>query len=156
MANELAYYYALWRMNQLPPEDVPNVACDALERGLDSSALRYLAGLQRPTSRDIGKAFDDACSQLGIIPASAEAVKKGQDTEWIWNATQIAKRVSTQVLDGSLDPVEGWFSLPYRQGDLGPLSVFFEFADRGSDVQFDERFRARMIEAAARFQSTSK
>ena len=22
------------------------------------------------------------------------------------------------------DPVEDWFSLPYRQGDLGPLSVF--------------------------------
>jgi len=153
MPSELAYHYALWRMDQLPPEDVPKVACDALERGLDSPALRYLAGLQRPTSRDIGKAFDDACSQLGIVPAPAEVVKQRQDYEWIWNATQIAKRVSTQILDGSLDPVDGWFSLPYREGDLGPLSVFFEFADRCSDVRFDERFRARMIDAAERFRS---
>ena len=152
MADELAYYYALWRMRQLPPEDVPNVACDALERGLDSPALRFLAGLQRPTSRDIGKAFDEACSQLGIAPATDEAVKQGKDSEWIWNATQIARRVSTQILNGTLDPVEGWFQLPYREGDLGPLSVFFEFADRCGDVRFDEQFRAPMIAAAERFQ----
>ena len=68
MADELAYYYALWRMGQLRPEDVPNIACDALERGLDSPALRYLAGLERPTSGNIGKTFDEACSQLGITP----------------------------------------------------------------------------------------
>src|ERR1700739_3296897 len=156
MADELAYYYALWRMGKLFPEDVPAIACDALERGLDSPALRYLAGLQRPTSRDIGKVFDDACSQLGIGPASTEAVVQRQENEWIWNATQIAKRVSTQIVNGTLDPVEGWFRLPYRGGGLGPLSVFFEFADRFSNVSFDERFRKRMIEAAKRFQSTSK
>ena len=153
MADELAYYCALWRMGQLPPEDVPNVACGALERGLDSPALRYLAGLQRPTSRDIGKAFDDACLHLGIAPASTEVVTQRKDSEWIWNATQIAKRVSTQILSGTLDPVEGWFKLPYREGDLGPLSVFFEFADRCSDVRFDEQFRVRVIDAARRFQS---
>src|SRR6478609_2917832 len=100
MADELAYYYALWRMNQLPPENVPGIACDALEKGLDSPALRYLAGLQRPTSRDIGEVFDDACSQLGIVPASANAVEQRQENEWIWNATQIAKWVSFQIVNG--------------------------------------------------------
>jgi hypothetical protein len=156
MTDELAYYYALWRMKQLPPEDLPKIACDALERGLDSSALRYLAGLQRPTSRDIGKVFDDACSQLGIVPASPKAVEQRQEKEWIWNATQIAKQVSAQIVNGTLDPVEGWFRLPHRDGDLGPVSIFFEFADRCSNVSFDEQFRARMIKAAKTFQSTSK
>ena len=151
MADELAYYYALWRMGELRPEDLPNIACDALERGLDSRALRYLAGLQRPTSRDIGKAFDEACSQLGIAPATDEAVEQKE----IWNATQIARRISAQILNGTLDPVEGWYQLPYRDGDLGPLSVFFEFADRCGSVSFDEQFRARMIDAAMRFQSLS-
>ena len=127
-------------MGRLWPEDVPNVASDALERGLDSPGLRYLAGLQRPTSRDIGNAFDETCSQLGIAPAT------------IWNATQIARRISDQILNGTLDPVEGWYQLP---GDIGPLSVFFEFADRWGSMSFDEQFRARMIGAAMRFQSLS-
>jgi len=148
MADELAYYYALWRMGQLRPEDVPNIACDALERGLDSPALRYLAGLQRPTSREIGKTFDEACSQLGIAPAADEAVEQKR----IWNATQIARRISAQILNGTLDPVEGWYQLP---GDIGPLSVFVEFAERCRNVSFDEQFRARMIDAAMRFQSLS-
>jgi hypothetical protein len=121
-------------------------------RGLDSPALRYLAGLQRPTSRDIGKALDEACSQLGIAPATDEAVEQ----KWIWNAAQIARRISAQILNGTLDPIEGWYQLPYRDGDLGPLSVFFEFADRCGNVSFDEQFRARMIDAAMRFQCSSR
>ena len=148
MPDALAYYYALWRMGRLWPEDVPNVASDALERGLDSPGLRYLAGLQRPTSRDIGNAFDEACSQLGIAPATDEVVEQKR----IWNATQIARRISDQILNGTLDPVEGWYQLP---GDIGPLSVFFEFADRCGSVSFDEQFCARMIDAAMRFQSLS-
>jgi hypothetical protein len=148
MADALAYYYALWRMGQLRPEDLPNIACDALERGLDSRALRYLAGLRRPTSREIVKAFDEACSQLGIAPATDEAVQQKR----IWNATQNAKLISAQILNGTLDPVEGWYLLP---GGIGPVSVFYEFAEIGGTVSFDEQFRARMIEAAKRFQSLS-
>jgi hypothetical protein len=156
MADALAYCYALWRMNQLPPEDVPKLACEALEQGLDSPALRCLAGLQRPTSSEIGKLFDDACSQLGIVPASASAIAERLNDEWIWNATQVAKRISNQILDGTLDPVEGWLRLPYREEELGPLSVFFEFADRTGSVRFDDQFCSRLIDAAKRFQSTAK
>jgi hypothetical protein len=156
MADDLAYYYALWLMNRLPPEDVPKLACDALEEGLDSPALRCLAGLQRPTSSDIGELFDDACSQLGIVPASAGATEERLSDEWIRNATQVAKRISNQILDGTLDPVEGWLRLPYREGELGPLSVFFEFADPTGSVQFDDHFCSRLIDAAKRFQSTAQ
>jgi hypothetical protein len=156
MSDEIAYYYALWRMNQLPSEEVPRIACDALESGLDSPALRYLAGLERPTSREIGGAFDDACSQLGIVPVSAGAVEKRQSDTWIWDATQIAKHISAQILNGTLDPAEGWLRLPYREGELGPLSVFFEFADRCGNVRFDDHFRSKLIQAAKLFQSTAK
>ncbi len=153
MSDEIAYYYALWRMHQLPPEEVPRIACDALEDGLDSPALRYLAGLERPTSREIGSAFDDACSQLGILPAFANVVEKRNSDPWIWHATQIAKHISAQILDGTIDPAEGWLRLPYREGDLGPLAVFFEFAERFGPVRFDERFRSRLIETAKQFLS---
>lgn len=156
MADGLAYYYALWRMNRLPPEKVPEIACDALEGGLDSPALRYLAGLVRPTSREIGDAFDEACTQLGIVPASASAVEDRLSEEWIWNAIQVAKQISAQILNGAIDPIEGWLSLPYREGELGPLSVFFEFADRTGSVRFDDKFRSRLIDAAKRFQSNAK
>jgi hypothetical protein len=140
-------------MNQLSPEKVPAIACDALEAGLDSPALRYLAGLDRPTSTEIGRAFDDACSQLGVAPAATHVVEEHLKDIWIWNATQIAKHISAQILDGTLDPVAGWLSLPYREGELGPLSVFFEFADRLGRVSFDEQFRAQLINATKRFQS---
>ena len=152
-ANDIAYYYALWKMNQLPSEELPKIACDALENGLDSPALRYLAGLERPTSRELGHAFDDACSQLGIVPAFTSTVEEGLSDTWIWQATQIAKRISAQILDGSLNPVEGWLRLPYRDGELGPLSVFFEFADRSSNVRFDDEFRSQLIVAVKRFLS---
>ena len=151
-ANDIAYYYALWKMNQLPSEELPKIACDALESGLDSPALRYLAALERPTSREIGDAFDDACFQLGIVPTST-GVKEGLSDPWIWEATQIAKRISAQILDGSLSPVEGWLRLPYRDGELGPLSVFFEFADRLGNVRFDDEFRSQLIVAVKRFLS---
>jgi len=156
MSAEIAYYYALWRMHQLPPEEVPRIACDALESGLDSPALRYLAGLERPTSREIGSALDDACSQLGILPAPASVVEKRESDTWIWDATQIAKHISAQILNGTLDAAEGWLRLPYREGDLGPLAVFFEFAEREGPVRFDEHFRSKLIEAAKQFQSTTK
>jgi len=153
MAEDLAYYYALWRMKQLPPEKVPGIACDALENGLDGPALRYLAGLDRPTSREIDGTFDEACSELGIVPLSASAVEERLSNEWIWNATQVAKHISAQILSGSLNPAEGWLRLPYREGELGPLSVFFEFASRLGNVTFDDRFRSKLIEAIERFQS---
>jgi hypothetical protein len=155
MFDEIAYYYALWRMHQLAPEELPRIACDALERGLDSPALRYLAGLERPTSREIGGAFDVACAQLGIFPASPGEVEQRQSDSWIWDATQIAKHISTQILSGTLDPAEGWLRLPYREGDLGPLAVFFEFAERSGSVRFDEHFRAKIIAIAKQFLSTT-
>jgi hypothetical protein len=139
-------------MKQLPPEEVPRIACDALEGGLDSPALRYLAGLERPTSCEIGCAFDDACSQLGIVPASANTAEKRRSDAWMWNATQIAKHISAQILNGTLDPAEG-LSLLCREVELGPLSVFFEFADRHRDLSFDDHFRSNLIQAAKRFQS---
>ena len=31
MADDLAYYYALWRMNELRPEDIPNVSSSRID-----------------------------------------------------------------------------------------------------------------------------
>ena len=143
-------------MDKLHPEDLPNIACAALENGLDSPALRSLAGLKRPTRRELGGLFDDACSQLGILPASAAAVEGRLSDQWIWDATQIARHLSSQILNGTLDPVEAWFQVPYREGELGPLAVFFEFADRSGVVSFDEEFRSRLLETAKRFQASAE
>jgi len=154
MASDFAYYYALWKMDELPSEDVPKIACAALEEGLDSPALRYLAGLDKPTSWEIRRAFDDACSQLGIIPASTSEVERRKREEWLRDAIQCARRVSTEILDGTVDPAEGWLRLPYREVELGPLSAFFEFAEPDGSVQFNDEFRSRVVEAAKRFQSS--
>lgn len=130
MLHSLEYYYALWRKGKLPPERIPDLACDALQEGMDTPQLRYLAGLGRPTVSDIGIAFDDAWKQLGIVP-TPEAVADAQVNEWIESAIPAATDIAKQILGGSISPVEAWLRLPYRNDQpLGPLSVFFEFADR--------------------------
>jgi hypothetical protein len=155
MSGDLSYYYALWQRGELPSEDVPRIARAALQEGLDSPALRRLAGFDRPTSWEIARTFDDACSQLGIVPAPAAEIDKRKSEAWLRDAVQIAKRISTEILNGTVDPAEGWLRLPYREDELGSLSVFFEFADPLGPVQFDDKFRSRVIEAAKRFQATA-
>jgi hypothetical protein len=102
---------------------------------------------------EIRRAFDDACSELGIIPASTAEVDRRKSVAWLRDAIQRAKLISTEILDGKVDPAEGWLRLPYRAAELGPLSVFFEFADPNESVQFSDEFRSRVIEAAKRFQA---
>ena len=156
MKGEISYYWALWRTGKLPPERIPDVACDALQEGMDDPRLRYLAGLVNPTRRDIGTKFDDACQSLVIIPD----VKDEVDAEfryWLQTALPIAKAIAQQILDGTINPVEGWLSIPWCVDQpLGPLAVFFTFADRVGSVSFDEKFQRRVVAACEQFLSTLK
>jgi hypothetical protein len=59
---------AAWRMadGSLASEDLPDVATEALLRGLDSPALRILAGQSRDDVRDSADLFRVALDELGI------------------------------------------------------------------------------------------
>lgn len=151
MKGDLAFYYALWRIGKLPPERVPDVACDALQEGMDNPALRYLAGLTKPTSADVGTSFDDACRQLGVIP-TVQGDVEAEFRNWLEEMIPIASMIAKQILNGTVDPAEGWLSIPWRDNQpLGPLAVFFTFADREGSVSFDDDFRRHLNAACRQF-----
>ena len=151
MKGTISYYWALWRMGKLPPELVPDVACDALEGGMDNPLLRELAGLVRPTRRDLGTRFDDACRQLGVIPDTEEYVG-AEFKEWLQTALPVAQMLARKILEGTIDPVEAWLNLPWRNDQpLGPIGIFFEFASPDSAVPFDGEFHKHLFSACERF-----
>jgi len=57
---------ARWYVGELFAEDMPAIACQALEQGQDGKNLRDLAGLSSPARRDILKIVDGAFQELGV------------------------------------------------------------------------------------------
>ena len=57
---------AEWYLGGLNSEDLPKLACDALEQGYDGNRLRQLAGLVKPTKRDVEGIVDGAFRELGV------------------------------------------------------------------------------------------
>ncbi|MDG4826067.1 hypothetical protein O7635_29820 [Asanoa sp. WMMD1127] len=55
-------------------EELPMVAAEALARGVDSPALRELAGLGRSDVREAAELFERAMAELGHPPRSKDAV----------------------------------------------------------------------------------
>lgn len=151
MRGTISYYWALWRMGKLPPERIPEVACDALQEGMDNPLLRELAGLNGPTRREIGTKFDDACQQLGIVPDTENEVET-EFKAWLQTALPVARTLAQKILEGTIDPVQGWLNIPRRSDQpLGPIAIFFEFADPDGSVSFDDGFHKHLFSACERF-----
>jgi hypothetical protein len=151
MKGTISYYWALWRTGKLPPERIPDVACDALQEGMDNALLRQLAGLVRPTRRDIGTKFDDACQQLGIIPDTEEYLA-AEFKAWLQTALPVAHTLARKILERTIDPVQGWLNIPWRNDQpLGPIGIFFEFSDPAGMVSFDDEFHKHLFSACEKF-----
>lgn len=72
---ELAWQYAASRMF---PEDLPMAAAQALARGIDSPALRELAGLgRRSDTAEIHSLFERALNELEVpMPSPEQAARR--------------------------------------------------------------------------------
>src|SRR5881296_1271755 len=87
---------AQWVLGQIASERLPLVAQDALEAGLDSPALRELAGEANPAMSDAGPIFDRALKELGLaLMTRSEA------------GLVLAKMYARQILTGAFGPYEG-------------------------------------------------
>ena len=65
---------AKWVLGLLTSEELPKIAMDALQNGLDTPALRQLAGELRPIMADVGPLFKKVLVQLGTnLPSRREA-----------------------------------------------------------------------------------
>jgi len=81
---------ARWYFGELAHEDLPSIAIQALELGHDGPMLRRLAGLTKPTSRDVRTAeVDSAFREMGI---SAPLEKREAQ---VILATEVARAVAS-------------------------------------------------------------
>lgn len=108
-------------------EDLPGLATDALVRGLDSPALRELAGLRARDSSEGHKLLLDALEQLEL-----SVTLDLQDALW-----RLIRDVAQGISDGRVDPYEGaswiWRHAYHRVVAEGDLRVFVGLASEIED-----------------------
>ena len=76
---------------------MPQFAADALESGFDGPALRRLAGMLKPTLRDVGELFEKSLTEIGTVT--------------IHNAEQgallLARTTARDIVEEQVDPIKG-------------------------------------------------
>ena len=134
---------AAWRMavGSLASEDLPEIATEALVRGLDSPALRILAGQSRGDVRDSADLFRVALNELGIYPPDADTA------HW-----RLARRTADDIVAGRIRPAWGatelWLA-HYKVRDNGDLRIFVGLASMLDDHPGDaDQIEVDMITAA--------
>ena len=137
---------AKWVLGRLPSQALPAIATDALVSGLDSQALRELAGELHPTVEESGPLFEEILGEFGIgIPDRSRA------------GLVLAKAYAAQIIDGTISPYEGaqhiWRLQVEVEGlmlDLGPFvywaSEWQETNNPASRRECDAAIRAAALE----------
>jgi hypothetical protein len=90
-------FVAKWYTRRVGPEDMPAFAADALEAGFDGRALRRLAGLMKPTARDVGDLFERALREIGTVKIQSEK------QALIFQSRQVA----LDIVEGRIEPLRG-------------------------------------------------
>lgn len=134
-----------WRMvnGELRSEDLPQLATDALVRGLDTPSLRVLAGQDPADVRDSADLFRRALDELGVsLPAHDEA------------AWSLARMTAQGIVDGVVSPAVGaneiWGSAYHRVDDSGDLRIFVGLASMLDDHPEDSAAIEKQIVMAAK------
>ena len=126
----------LWTLGLLPQEQLPAIACELLEAGQDTDSLRVLAGLSGDQVAEAAPLFRRVLQQLGKANISKEQAMR-----------QLARIVSQQIVDGSIDAYAGAKKLSdatIRASllDFHEVDPFIyaasEYEDRPADRQFFE------------------
>jgi hypothetical protein len=127
----------------LASEDLPEIATEALVRGLDSPALRLLAGQSRNDVRDSAELFRVALDELGIGIDLPDA----DGAQW-----HLARRTAGDIVAGRIGPAHGatelWLAY-LKVRDNGDLRVFVGLASMLDGHPEDaEQIEADMVAAA--------
>jgi hypothetical protein len=134
---------AAWRLaaGDLASDDLPDIATEALVWGLDSPALRVLAGQSRRDVRDSADLFRVALDELGIELPDAD------DAHW-----RLARHTAAQIVAGRIGAARGAGDLwrAYLEvRDNGDLRVFVGLASLLDDHPEDAgQIEARIVAAA--------
>ena len=82
-------------MKMIPSSDMPRIAWDALEAGLDGPAIRRLAALDSPTWSEIDEVLPSAMHEMGLRSITARE-----------GASRYAVRRATEILRSGADPLK--------------------------------------------------
>lgn len=135
---------AAWQLaaGSLPSEDLPEIATDALVRGIDSPALRILAGQPRGEVRESADLFRAALDELGIdLPDTDSA-------QW-----HLVRRTAHGIAAGRVPPADGaseLFLAYFKVRDSGDLRIFVGLASVLDDHPEEAARIGDQIVAAAR------
>jgi len=125
----------------LVSEDLPQIATEALIRGLDSPALRVLAGQARWDVRDSADLFHVALDELGIELPDADRAQ--------WH---LARRTAGDIVAGRIRAARGanelWLAYENVR-DSGDLRIFVGLASMLDDHPEDtDQIEADIVAAA--------
>jgi hypothetical protein len=141
---------AKWYLGELSGEDMPGIACQALELGRDGKNLRYLAGLSGPARRDILEIVDGAMHELGV----QTPITKRDAALWM------ARRLAGEILEGCIEPYGGacriWLSYSFNASELehwSNLATNYEVAAETGEL---EKAKQQIVQAARNLFSTAK
>lgn len=152
--DELIRIASLLVLDRQPTEDLPDIATDALVRGIDSPSLRVLAGTSTSDVRDARDLFWQAFDELGFEqPTSTKA-------RW-----SLVMRWAADIEAGRIEPVEGarmiwwegWEELDRPDQLTAFVGLVSEWEDDPANRQaYDEDIRSasrRLLGNAAESQS---
>jgi hypothetical protein len=120
---------ARWSLDHLKCHQLPQIAYEWLQAGLDTPALRVLAGEHDPIMSEVGPLFVRVLEELDVaIPAPPQA------------ARQLARRVAQEITRSSKSPYEGareiWM-LQIDQQSAGLPLIFCGLASEYEDFSDD-------------------
>jgi len=140
-------FVAKWYCSFLYPEQMPQFAADALESGHDGPALRRLAGMMTPTSRDVGDLFERSLTEIGTI-----RIRNAEQ-----GALLLARTTARDIVEERVDPIEGSLFLAslasamyypgylYRFYELMEMPLWGEYAPPSSELIRNIIAEARLL-----------
>ena len=87
---------ARWQLGELLPEDVPGLAAALLVEGVDTPALRVVAGLQSPSRSDLQPWLERYFDEAGLPRITDD------DARW-----RVAYDTARDIVAGSIAPRDG-------------------------------------------------
>jgi hypothetical protein len=81
-------------LNLIASADMPKIAWDALEAGLDGPGIRRLAALEQPTAFELAEVLPRASEEMGLSKLSTGEA-----------ALRVARRHATEILKSGDDPL---------------------------------------------------
>ncbi len=103
-------------LNLIASDEMPRLAWDALEAGLDGPAIRRLAALQRPTFFEVNEVLTKAMEEMQLKPVTG-----------LEAARRLLKSIAQDILKSGADPRDHAWRLEAPWVRAGYPTELFEY-----------------------------